>query len=185
MINQEEKLKTILDKIAKEANRECRRIILEAEEQEKKIEKEINRGFNQKKVKLMNDYKKLAENEKSSLISEAKNKFLKERSIQKNQLVEEVITKGLELAKKELDVEVIKNWVEEGLKNIRKKEVIITVPMRFRKLKIPHKKILAKKTDDVTIESKDRTVRIVESIEKKMNDSKNSILVEVSKILFS
>jgi len=100
-------------------------------------------------------------------------------------MIEEVITKGLELAKKELDEKNIKKWIEAGLKEIGKKEVIITIPMRFNKIKIPHKKILKKETNDVIIESKDGSVRIVESLEKKLNENKNLILVEVSKILFS
>lgn len=184
MIDQKEKLKMILDRIEKDADKECRKITIEAEEQEKKIEKEINKELNEKKSKLTERYRKLAESEKLSLISEEKNRLLKERSIQKNQLVEEVIAKGLELAKKELDGKIIKKWIEDGLKEIGKKEVIITVPMRFRKIKISHKKVLAKKTDEVIIESKDGPVRIVESIEKRMNENKNLILVEVSKILF-
>jgi vacuolar-type H+-ATPase subunit E/Vma4 len=185
MIDQKEKLKVILDSIEKDANKECRRITLEVEEQAKKIEQEINKELNAKKTKLMEKYKKLAGNEKLRLISEEKNRILKERSIQKNQIVEEVMTKGLELAKKELDTKIVKKWIEDGLKNIEKKEVTITVPLRFKKIKVPNKKILAKKTDNVIVESKDGSVRIVESIEKKMNEDKNLILVEVSKILFS
>jgi len=185
MIDQKEKLKVILGNIEKDSNKECRRITLESEEQAKKIEEDIRKELDEKKAKLMERYKKLAESEKSRLISEEKNRLLKERSIQKNQIIEEVMTKGLELVRKELDEKTVKKWIEDGLKNIEKKGVIITVPLRFKKIKIHNKKILAKKTDNVIIESKDGSVRIVESIEKKMNEDKNLILVEVSKILFS
>jgi vacuolar-type H+-ATPase subunit E/Vma4 len=184
-IDQTEKLKAILDRIEKDTNKECREIILAAEAKAKKIEQEIKKELDEKKANLMGRYKRLTESEKMRLIAEAKNKLLKERSIQKNQLVEDIIAKGLELSKKALNEKTIKKWIEDGLKNIGEKEVIITIPMRFKKLKLANKKILEKKIDDVIIESKDGAVRIIESLEKKMNENKNSILIEVSKILFS
>jgi vacuolar-type H+-ATPase subunit E/Vma4 len=183
--NQKEKLKAILDRIEKDTKKECRSIILEAEIKAKKIEEEILKELDEKKAKLMEKYKKWVEAEKLRLISESKNRLLKERSARKNQLVEGAVAKGLELVKKELDEKTIKKWVESGLKEIGIKEVIITIPMKFKKLKLPYKKILTKETDDVTIESKDGSIRIVESLEKKLNEKKNLILVEVSKILFS
>ena len=185
MESNQEKLKVILDSIEKDTKKECRRIIQEAEINENKIEKEIKKELDEKKAKLIEKYKKLTESEKLKLISEEKNGLIKERSLQKNQLIEEIIAKGLELAKKELNEKTVKKWIEDGLKEIGEKEVVITVPMRFKKIKIPHKKILAKNIDGIVIESKDSLVRIVESLEKKLNENKNLMLVEVSKILFS
>ena len=179
------KLDEILDRIEKDTEKECNNIIQEAEVKAQIIEKEIIKELNEKKTNSMEKHKKWTENEKLRLISDTKNRLINEKSIQKNQMIEEVITKGLELAKKELDEKNIKKWIEAGLKEIGKKEVIITIPMRFNKIKIPHKKILKKETNDVIIESKDGSVRIVESLEKKLNENKNLILVEVSKILFS
>jgi len=180
-----EKLDVILDRIEKDTSKECKNIIQEAEGKAQKIEQEITKGLNETNARLMKKYKKMSESEKLRLISDAKNRLIKEKSIQKNQMIEETIAKGLELAKKELDEEKIKKWVETGLKEMGERECIITIPMRFRKLKLPHKKILKKETNDVTIESKNGSVRIVESLEKKLNENKNLILVEVSKILFS
>jgi vacuolar-type H+-ATPase subunit E/Vma4 len=185
MENNKEGLKIILDRIEKETEKECRTIIQEAEVTTEKIEKEIKKGLNEKKAELIEKHKRLAESEKLKLISEEKNKLVKEKGVQKNQLVEDVIAKGLELAKKELDKKMVKKWIEDGLKEIGEKDIVITVPMRFKNLKIPHKKIIAKKIDDIKIETKDGSVRIVESLEKKLNENKNLILVEVSKILFS
>jgi len=179
------KLDVILDRIEKDTKKECSGIIRDAEEKAQKIEKEIMKDLDEKKASLMEKYKKLAENEKLRLISDEKNRLIKEKSIQKNQIIEEIITKGLELAKKELDEKKIKKWIESGLKEIGKGEAVITIPMRFGKIKLSHKKILKKETNDVIIESKDGSVRIVESLEKKLNENKNLILVEVSKILFS
>jgi vacuolar-type H+-ATPase subunit E/Vma4 len=180
-----EKLDVILDRIEKDTSKECKNIIREAEEKSQKIEQEIIKELSETKARLMKKYKKLAESEKLRLISDAKNGLIKEKSIQKNQMIEEAIVKGLELAKKGLDEKKIKKWIEAGLKEIGERECTITIPMRFRKLKLPHKKILKKETNDVTIESKNGTVRIVESLEKKLNENKNLILVEVSKIMFS
>jgi vacuolar-type H+-ATPase subunit E/Vma4 len=180
-----EKVNTILDRIENDTRKECNNIIREAESKAKEIERTIIKELDEKKRKPMEKYKKWTENEKLRLISDAKNKLVKEKSMQKNQMIEEVIAKGLELAKKRLDEKRIKKWVESGLKEIGEKEVVITIPMRFSKLKLPHKKILKKETNDVIIESKDGSIRIVESLEKKLNENKNIILVEVSRILFS